>query len=250
VSYFGTVENYVEVFSKFVARIPQGGVLITDPNAQYLEAIAEQAEEAGVTVVDYTQYAQHSWNLNVPGQYNVHNAAAALTACLQLDLETSAVQKTIETKFETADRRFQLLGMTTDGAVVYDDYAHNVEALEMLIDGVRERYTDKKIVLLYHLHEYSRTQNFLDGWVQALSKPDYVYLLPIYGAREKAEDFSIRSSDVVKKVLENNEEQKIFYVDDTEDAVKQIEDANYNHEYIILCAGAGQADQVGKQLVA
>ena len=247
--YFGTIENYVDVFTKFVSRIPSGGVLITNPNAQYLDAIVKVAEENGVNVVDYTQYAQHEWNLNVPGQYNVHNAAAALTACLQLELETSTVQKVIEEKFETADRRFQLLGMTTDGAVVYDDYAHNVEALELLINGVRERYSDKKIVLVYHLHEYSRTQNFLDGWISALSKPDIVYLLPIYGAREKAEDFSIRSSDVIEKVIANNPKQQILYVSDITDAVKQIEDANYNQEYIVITAGAGQADQVGKLLV-
>lgn len=247
--YFGTVDNYVETFKKFVLRIPEHGVLVTNPNAQYLDQIAESAKDNGVTVVDYTQYAQHEWNLQIPGQYNVHNAAAALSACLQLDLKTSVVQKTIEEKFETADRRFQLLGMSTDGAPVYDDYAHNVEALNVLIDGVRERYRDKKIVLVYHLHEYSRTQNFLDGWVDALSKPDVVYLLPIYGAREKPEDFTIRSEQVVEKILEQKPDQQVQYVVDAQNAVSEIEQANYNVDYIIICAGAGQADQVGKQLV-
>ncbi len=248
--YFGTVENYVGVFQKFVDRLPKDGVLVTDPNAQHIYIIAQNAEQRGITVIDYTQYAQHSWDLPIPGQYNVHNAAAALTTCLQLNLETSIVQKTIETKFETADRRFQLLGMTTDGAPVYDDYAHNVEALDVLITGVREHYGDKKIVLVYQLHEYSRTENFLDGWVQQLSRPDVVRLMPIYGAREKPKDFSIRSQDVVSQVTEKVNGMDITCVDSVENAVEVIEDANYNNDHIIICAGAGMADQVGKLLVA
>ena len=231
-------------------RIPKGGVLVTNPNAQYLDMLAQVAEKQGVTVVDYTQYAQHNWDLNVPGQYNVNNAAAALTACIQLGLETSVVQKAIETKFETADRRFQLLGMTTDGAPVYDDYAHNVEALDLLIEGVQKKYSDKKMILVYQLHEYSRTENFLEGWVNALGKVDTVYLMPIYGAREKAEDFTIRSEDVARLVMEKNPQCTVIATENIEHTVAEIESANYNQDNIVVCAGAGQADQVGKKLVS
>jgi len=242
--YFGTVENYLDTFKKFIGRIPKDGVLVIDPNTEYTAQLVVSAEERGILVVDYTQFTKQEWNLSVPGQYNVYNAAAALSAYMQLGTEKTLAQEVIETKFETADRRFQLLGMTSDGAVVYDDYAHNTDALEVLISGVRERYSDKKIVMIFQPHMYSRTQEFYEEFVSQLSRVDHVYLLPIYGAREKQEDFKVTSNSLVDSIG-----KKAAMCESITVAVDLVEQANFGNDYIVITAGAGEADKVGKELV-
>lgn len=243
--YFGTIDNYIDAFVRLIERMPTDGVLITDTSLPNLKLIIEHAEGRGITIVDYAQYTKHTWHLPIPGEHNIRNASAALVVCQQCGLETSIIQKTIEENFQTADRRFQLLGMTEDGAPVYDDYAHNPEALELLLSGVRTAYPDKKIILVFQPHMFSRTQDFFNEFAQQLSLCDELFLLPIYPARERAEDFDVSSEKLADSIT-----IPVSLPETVADCVSGVQDKNYNAGYIIITAGAGNANLVGAQLVA
>ena len=247
--YFGTVEHYIEVFVAFIDRIKKGGTLVTNPAVAYLENVLARARERGLNIVDYTQSTETKWHLPLPGQYNIDNANAAASVGSLLGVPTHQAQSVIQDKFETTARRFEFLGCSPQGAPVYDDYAHNSEALELLLQGVRERFSDKKIVLVFQHHLYSRTQDFYDDWVRVLAGADVLYLLPIYASRERAEDFDIRSEDIIADIVKHYPHTETNYIADIPDGVHQLTSCAYGPENIIITAGAGIANQLGKKLI-
>lgn len=120
--------------------------------------------------------------LAMGGRHNVENAIAAIAIAHRLGIEADKIRAAIAS-FRGVKRRFEYIHRDA-ASVMIDDYAHHPGELEALIQGVRELYPDRKLTLVFQPHLYSRTRDFADGFAEALSKADEVYLLPIYPARE------------------------------------------------------------------
>jgi UDP-N-acetylmuramate--alanine ligase len=247
--HFGTVEKYYKVFRDFIDCVADDGILVTDFSDKKLDTLFQRAHARGIDIVDYTQYTFNDWKLSIPGSYNINNAAAALAGSIQLGVAADKVQKILETNFQAPRRRFELLGTTAGGASIYDDYAHNPDALELLIEGVRDKYDREKIVMVFQPHLYSRTQDFFAEFVDALKAVDALYLLPIYPAREQAADFDVSSAELAQAIRDTDTQAEVIVCEDIETCTNQISEAEYSQDNLIICAGAGKANEVGKALV-
>ncbi|HWP31234.1 MAG TPA: UDP-N-acetylmuramate--L-alanine ligase [Fimbriimonadales bacterium] len=117
------------------------------------------------------------------GRHNALNALAAVTAaeCLSIPSE-SALQSLLS--YRGLKRRMEKIG-ERDGVIVYDDYAHHPTEIRATLDAFREFYPEKRLVVAFQPHLYSRTRDFLDGFIEALCKADVVFLTDIYPAREE-----------------------------------------------------------------
>lgn len=92
------------------------------------------------------------------------NARAAKTAARAAfpHLQESYTDKAL-LDFKGAWRRFEYKGETSQGALVFDDYAHHPTAVEKTLDAAREKFPDKKILVAFHPHLYSRTRDFMEA---------------------------------------------------------------------------------------
>jgi UDP-N-acetylmuramate--alanine ligase len=122
--------------------------------------------------------------LSVPGEHNRQNAALALAIVEQLVADKERAKEALA-NFAGTWRRFEYKGKTAKGALVYDDYAHHPTAIRAAIKGVRERFSDAKILAVFESHTYSRTQSLMDEFASALASADEVIIAPIYPAREE-----------------------------------------------------------------
>ncbi|MFW0870902.1 MAG: UDP-N-acetylmuramate--L-alanine ligase [Patescibacteria group bacterium] len=246
--YFGSTEAYYEVFRSLIDRISKKGTLVANFSDTHLDTLFQRAHARGINIINYAPYTFNDWHLSIPGSYNVSNAAAALAGSIQLGLDAGKVQKIIEKDFQAPRRRFEYLGTTTTGAAIYDDYAHNPEAIELLIEGIRDRYDREKIVMVFQPHLYSRTQDFFDEFAQALKEVDTLYLLPIYGAREQSQDFNVSSEKLAQAIRDTGRDVEVFFCEDIPTCITRIEEAGYSKENILICTGAGEANKVGNAL--
>lgn len=118
--------------------------------------------------------------LHVPGRHNVYNALAACAAAMENGVAFEAVQRGLE-KFQGARRRFDFRGRL-NGAPVYDDYAHHPSEIRATLSAAKAM--GKRVVCVFQPHTFARTYELFDGFVQALSLADRLYLADIYAARE------------------------------------------------------------------
>jgi UDP-N-acetylmuramate--alanine ligase len=124
--------------------------------------------------------------LNLPGAHNVLNALAACAVGWQLGVEPEAMQRALE-KFEGVGRRFQLRGdiaIENGSVMLVDDYGHHPRELAAVFAAARNGWPDKRLVVAFQPHRYTRTRDLLDDFANVLAETDVLVLTEVYPAGE------------------------------------------------------------------
>ena len=127
-----------------------------------------------------------SISLQLPGLHNVCNALAAIVVADELQISDDSVVGALE-KFEGIDRRFQSLGEieTESGKILLiDDYGHHPTEIEATIEAARSGWPNRRIVLVFQPHRFSRTRDLMDDFATVLSRADVTIVLDVYAAGE------------------------------------------------------------------
>ena len=125
--------------------------------------------------------------LPLPGMHNVRNALAAIAVADELQIADKAVENALE-RFEGIDRRFQNVGeiKTTAGTIMLvDDYGHHPTEIAATLLAARSGWPERRIVLVFQPHRYSRTRDLMDDFASVLSDADVLVLLDVYAAGEE-----------------------------------------------------------------
>ncbi|MEO8445490.1 MAG: cyanophycin synthetase, partial [Gammaproteobacteria bacterium] len=124
--------------------------------------------------------------LNLPGRHNVLNSLAAVAVACDLELDDSACQAALA-GFEGVDRRLQVLGeaaLSGKHFVMVDDYGHHPTEIAATIEAVRQAWPDRRLVVAFQPHRYSRTRDLLDDFAEVLSAADRLLVTEVYAAGE------------------------------------------------------------------
>ncbi len=127
-------------------------------------------------------------SLNLPGLHNVRNALAAVAVAQELEIPDEAVVAAL-TGFGGIGRRLQVLGSVAvddavDGIVLVDDYGHHPTEIAATIAAAREAWPDRRLVVAFQPHRYTRTRDLLDDFARELSRADVLLLTEVYAAGE------------------------------------------------------------------
>lgn len=126
--------------------------------------------------------------INMPGLHNVLNATAAVVVATDEKLSDADIQKGIES-FQGVGRRFDVQGdlALADGGKVMlvDDYGHHPTEVAANIRAIRDGWPERRLVMIYQPHRYTRTRDLYDDFVEVLSEVDFLLLLDVYAAGEK-----------------------------------------------------------------
>ncbi len=124
--------------------------------------------------------------LNLPGRHNVLNALAAAAIGWQLGVEPPTIAAALQ-KFQGIGRRFNLKGELDFGrgkALLVDDYGHHPRELEAVFAAARGGWPERRLVVAFQPHRYSRTRDLFDDFAAVLSGADAVLLTDVYPAGE------------------------------------------------------------------
>ena len=187
-----------------------------------------------------------SLTLNVPGEHNVYNALAAITLATDEGVDDAAIIRALE-KFAGVGRRFEKQAQVAidDGDVLLiDDYGHHPTEVAATIKAARQSYPDRRLVMMFQPHRYSRTRDCFDDFVDVLSSVDELLLLdvyaageaPIVGADTKALARSIRHRGQVEPTLVDK--------NDLASTMKRVLKAND----LLITQGAGNVGQICLEL--
>ncbi len=136
------------------------------------------------------------------GKHMVYNAAGAIIACLKKGISKEEIKKLLP-QFKNAKRRFQ--ETILNDYVIIDDYAHHPTEIQVTLKAIRQKYKDKKLIVIFSPNTYSRTAAFHKEFAQALSLADKAYVTPILCDRENPNDYGNVSSNLILKDLPGGE---------------------------------------------
>lgn len=186
--------------------------------------------------------------LNIPGQHNVLNALAAITMATDEGVDDEAIKRALA-KFAGVGRRFeqQACVKKDDGDVLLiDDYGHHPVEVAATIKAARESYPERRLVMLFQPHRYSRTRDCYDDFVAVLSQVDELMLLDVYSAGETPIVGADTKSLARSIRLRGEVEPMIVDKDELAPAMQRVLKAGD----MLITQGAGNVGQLCQELAA
>lgn len=271
--HYGTFDGVKRGYQDFAESLAPGGLLVvaaddpgaaelghwaaargarvhsygTDPAADW-RIVALQARgmrsSARVVAPDGSAY---DLSLPAPGWYTVHNATAALVAAVDgLGTPAHLAVAGLE-RFSGTRRRFEVRGMAA-GVEVVDDYAHNAAKVAAVIDAGRAvAGAERRLVVCFQPHLYSRTRDFAAEFGAALARADVAVVLDVYASREDPID-GVCGRLVADAADAANGQVQVHYVEDRSRAASVLA-AVCRPGDLVLTVGAGDVTAVGPQLL-
>ena len=235
--YFKDLADVVHAFTESAEGVEEGGVIITNTR---LPNVSRALSEIATKVVDYSRELVPE--LLLPGEFNEENAKAAKAAAKAIapQLTDSAIDESLAA-FAGTWRRFESKGMLPGGALLYDDYAHHPTAITKTITAAKEKFADKKVVVFFHPHLYSRTRDLFDDFATALALADEAYILPVYAAREE-HDPSVSNEALAAAVnIKGGNATAVTGMEETTEKLKEL-----GEDVVAFTMGAGDVYRAGE----
>ena len=272
-TYGGDFEKLKSTFNEFLHQLPFYGLAVLciddDVVAQLVDGISKPVrtyglnnEQADIRAYDIHQkmnrtsfkvsrkdaegkhYDCLDVTLNMPGLHNVQNALAAITVASELGVEKDKISQALE-KFEGIGRRFQMYGELNVGGqkvMLIDDYGHHPSEVEATIQAIREGWPEKRLVVLFQPHRYTRTRDLFEDFVHALSLVDQLILLEVYSAGE--EMIIGADSRALSRSIRNRGKVDPIFVEQ-HDEINQVLNETLKDGDILLTLGAGNVGAIG-----
>ncbi|MDO5737691.1 MAG: Mur ligase domain-containing protein [Eubacteriales bacterium] len=155
-----------------------------------------------------------SYQLAIPGKFNLENSLAAISAALVEGAKLEALKEPLE-NFHGAEGRFTLCGQF-QGADIIADYAHYAESLKLTLEAAKQ-LSPKRLVLFFQPITFSRARANAEGFYQAAKLADEINFLEVYDNREQDRSFS--TSSIVDRLQSEGYSAK--YLPDLESAEKR-----------------------------
>jgi UDP-N-acetylmuramate--alanine ligase len=208
--HYGSMERINDCFVEFINKIPFYGLAVLCADDERLSALFPRIvkryhtyglrERAGFAP-DFkaTDVALKQWGaefrahfrgknlgpfrLAVPGIHNVSNALAAIAIGIELDVPVDLIRKGLAA-FTGVERRFHLRG-EAGGVMVVDDYGHHPTEVKATLAAAKQGWPDRRLVVLFQPHRYSRTRDCIDDFARAFDQADVLFTTEIYAAGEQ-----------------------------------------------------------------
>jgi UDP-N-acetylmuramate--alanine ligase len=262
-TYQGDFEKLKDTYIEFLHNLPFYGlavVCIDNPVVrELLPRISRQvitygfSEDADIRAVNYQQDGGVSYftveiegqpplkmSVNLPGQHNVLNALAGVAVAKDEGINDEAICQALA-EFAGIGRRFEQLG----NMVLVDDYGHHPSEVKATILAMRTGWPDKRLVMIFQPHRYSRMRDLYEDFVEVLSEVDCLFLLDVYSAGE-APIVSADSKSLTRSIRNRGQIEPI-YVSNV-DMLPALLAAQLQDNDMVITQGAGNIGVVARDL--
>lgn len=274
--YHGTFERLLRSFANFGKRVPHEGYLIAcgdstgvrevlkilhgiggherPPILYGLAAHNDLRAEITERAPTYTEFRVHNshWlsdaepTLRIPylGEQNVQNALGATAIALLLRIPTETIAQALA-EFRGVKRRQEIVGEAMSITVV-DDYAHHPTEIRAALSALRQRFPNRRLVVVYQPHLYSRTRDQLQGLIESLSAADFAVITDIYPAREQP--IPGVSAALIADALLERDSPPVLYVPVKEQIPARLI-PHLQPNDVVVVMGAGDIEKIAPMLL-
>ena len=209
--------------------------------------------------VDFTVHAKpykqtFHVGVNLPGDHNVLNALAVIAIALDEGIGIEAIRDGLS-NFTGVGRRFDIHGefelaeqeSPSDTVKLVDDYGHHPREVDVTIKAVRKSWSERRLVMVFQPHRYTRTRDLFEDFVTVLSQVDLLLVLPVYSAGEALID-GADSRTLCRSIRARGQTEPVFVEDGS--AVCEVLKKVLKPGDILITQGAGNVNQLAPMIKA
>ncbi|AFJ02037.1 UDP-N-acetylmuramate--alanine ligase [Methylophaga frappieri] len=213
-----------------------------------LSELNQHQGQSNFTITEQQTGSRYFITLNMPGLHNALNAAAAIAVARNLGVSVEACQSALS-KFDGVGRRFNVLGnkVTVSGSeiMLVDDYGHHPTEIAATLAAARAGWPDKRLVVIFQPHRYTRTRDLFEDFAQVLSATDVLVVLEVYPAGEnKIAGADARS--LCRAIRLRGQVEPVFAEDKA--ALFEILPGLLSDGDLVMTLGAGDIGSIAREL--
>jgi len=267
--YYHDMDDVRKCFADFVNKVPFYGAAVLCLDDPHVQAVIPNVARRRITYglsaqadisahdITYDQSFGSSFtvlsginalgrvSLRVPGKHNVYNSLAAIAVALELDVPFDTIAHALG-EFIGADRRFQFKG-EEKGVTVVDDYGHHPTEIKATLSAARIAAPNRRIVVLFQPHRYTRTNDLMDEFASAFNNADVLFVTDIYAASEVPIEGV--TAEILTKRIKSYGHKNAEFIGAVENAPALMADAVREGD-LVITLGAGSVSRASDQLVA
>ncbi|MBU2051680.1 UDP-N-acetylmuramate--L-alanine ligase [Patescibacteria group bacterium] len=254
---YPTINEVFASFSAFTTNLKPGGVVVANLDNLHLKDWLKTIDKPLLT---YGFSPQADWQifnvhlafekqlfslrfknmvydeliLNLPGRYNLSNAAAAFAVTHYLGIEPGLIAKGIKA-FLGAKRRFELIA-DVNKIRLYDDYAHHPIEVRAVLEAAKNWLPGRRLIAIFQSHTYSRTKALLPQFVTSLLTADVILINDIFSSARETETLGV-SGQVLTQMI-RAQRQQVYYAPGKAATLTRLK-GMLKHGDVILTLGAG-----------
>ena len=265
--FYRDIEHIKDTFVQFINSVPFYGLAILCLDNEHVQDILPRIHVRYITFgmsaqsdlqamdisfkdgkskfsVVYQNKALGQINLNIAGQHNISNALAAIATGLELTIAFSTIKEALE-KIKGVKRRLEIKGEKRE-ILVMDDYGHHPTEIMATLSAVRESYPEKRLVVVFQPHRYTRTKALFDEFTRSFYQSATLIVLPIYAASEAPIE-GVDSSSLCEGIRAHGHKDVTFATDFTQ--ALSIVTEKVDKGDLVLTLGAGDIYTLGEKLL-
>ncbi len=263
---YSDIDDLKKTFLEFIKKVPFYGTIVACADEEnVVEVIGKSnrnivtygtADQSDYIITDVSingvrsNFSLHHNNklisefeIGMTGLHNIRNASAAIVCALEIGIDVEKIKKSLSL-FKGIHRRFEVMGKA-GGVTVVNDYAHHPTEIRGTIDAAKSMGF-KRLVAVFQPHLFSRTEDFLEGFAEELSKADKSIVIPIYKAREEFTD-RVSGKDITD-IINEKYGSDTLYLSNKIDLVSTLKEV-LEKDDILLLLGAGDIwEEAGRLL--
>src|SRR5918992_618660 len=265
---YADMDDVRKSFADFVNKVPFYGAAVLCLDDPHVQAVIPNVARRRITYglsaqadisahdINYDQSFGSSFtvlsgvnalgrvSLRVPGKHNVYNSLAAIAVALELDVPFDTIAHALK-EFTGADRRFQFKG-DEKGVTVVDDYGHHPTEVKATLSAARIAAPNRRIVVLFQPHRYTRTNDLMDEFASAFNNADVLFVTDIYAASEAPIEGV--TAEVLTRRIKSYGHKSVEFVGEVENAPAIMADVVREGD-LVITLGAGSVHRTGEQLL-
>ncbi|MGB5323888.1 MAG: UDP-N-acetylmuramate--L-alanine ligase [Pseudomonadales bacterium] len=270
-TYGGDFGRLLDTFVEFVHNLPFYGLLVACIDDDHIASVLERfhrpvrtygfSDRADVQITNYRCSDKRASfdlriadarnplhvTLNMPGRHNALNAAAAFAVAHEEDIEAGIILKALD-EFQGVGRRFEVsdnASVAGHAVTLVDDYGHHPREVAATIEAARDCWPQRRLVMVFQPHRYSRTADLFESFVSVLGKVDLLLLLPVYAAGERPK-VGADSRNLASSIRSRGEVEPLF-VERNDELASVLRQHLCDNDVLIL-QGAGDIGKISREL--
>lgn len=239
--YYKDLEDYKSAFVELAGKSQKVVANSGEANMQEVTSVANKFIDAKSSEGEIGQF-----RLLLSGEHNRKNAALAYTALAEMGLDLAKAKVGIES-YTGGWRRFEVRGEWR-GATIIDDYAHHPTEIKATLSAAREKYPNRRIVIVYQQHQLDRAAKMLGELGVSFADADVVVIPNIYKVRDEAEATQKISGENITEEIRKYQ-SNVHYTQNFENTIAWLKE-NIKKDDVLIIAGAGDIFKLTDELVS
>lgn len=263
---FDSVDRVEDAFIQFADNIQSGGKLLVNGDDNRLSQFKDKIDK-DIKIITYGENNSNDYvifqiithglssrfnvikkgkelghfELSIPGLHNAKNSLAVIAFLSEIGLDAEKIRPCLK-EFKGTKRRSEVVGNTSNGATIIDDYGHHPLEISTTINSIKEAYPGKDLTVIFQPHTFSRTKALLADFGNAFVKADNLILLPIFKSARDTESDTLLLEEYVG-AFEGH--KNVHFFEKVEDMVEYVGQNFASSGNVILTIGAGDVYKAG-----